>query len=112
MQLAWSRGDGCRAFALAACAAATAADAPGPMLSIGYCWCSWPVTGPHTHHTRHTHLVCSAACSCFAACLARYALVEYGTKQEAQAAIDEMDGKELLTQVGRVSWGFMRFHGV
>ena len=29
-----------------------------------------------------------------------YALVEYGTKPEAQAAIDEMDGKELLTQVG------------
>lgn len=28
-----------------------------------------------------------------------YALVEYGSKQEAQAAIDEMDGKELLTQV-------------
>lgn len=28
-----------------------------------------------------------------------YALVEYGTRQEAQAAIDEMDGKELLTQV-------------
>jgi hypothetical protein len=26
--------------------------------------------------------------------------VEYGTKPEAQAAIDEMDGKELLTQVG------------
>lgn len=33
----------------------------------------------------------------------RYALVEYGTKQEAQAAIDEMDGKELLTQVGGAS---------
>ena len=29
-----------------------------------------------------------------------YALVEYGSKPEAQAAIDEMDGKELLTQVG------------
>lgn len=28
-----------------------------------------------------------------------YALVEYGSKQEAQAAIDDMDGKELLTQV-------------
>jgi RNA-binding protein 8A len=28
-----------------------------------------------------------------------YALVEYATRQEAQAAIDEMDGKELLTQV-------------
>ena len=28
-----------------------------------------------------------------------YALVEYGSKLEAQAAIDEMDGKELLTQV-------------
>ncbi len=29
-----------------------------------------------------------------------YALVEYGTKQEAEAAIEEMEGKELLTQVG------------
>jgi hypothetical protein len=29
-----------------------------------------------------------------------YALVEYGSKGEAQAAIDDMEGKELLTQVG------------
>jgi RNA-binding protein 8A len=35
-----------------------------------------------------------------------YALVEYGSKQEAQAAIDEMDGKELLTQIVRVTWAF------
>eukprot|EP00887_Chlorella_sp_A99_P006895 scaffold2.g6895.t1 len=35
-----------------------------------------------------------------------YALVEYGTRQEAQAAIDEMDGKELLTQIINVSWAF------
>ena len=35
-----------------------------------------------------------------------YALVEYATKQEAQAAIDEMDGKELLTQTINVSWAF------
>lgn len=35
-----------------------------------------------------------------------YALIEYATKQEAQAAIDEMDGKELLTQTISVSWAF------
>lgn len=35
-----------------------------------------------------------------------YALVEYGTKQEAQAAIDEMDGKELLTQIVHANWAF------
>ena len=29
-----------------------------------------------------------------------YALVEYHTKQEAQAAIDAMDGKDILGQVG------------
>jgi hypothetical protein len=36
-----------------------------------------------------------------------YALVEYGTKGEAQAAIDEMDGKEILGQTVKVSvfWG-------
>ncbi|EFN50751.1 hypothetical protein CHLNCDRAFT_33380 [Chlorella variabilis] len=35
-----------------------------------------------------------------------YALVEYGTKQEAQAAIEEMEGKELLTQIVHVTWAF------
>jgi RNA-binding protein 8A len=35
-----------------------------------------------------------------------YALVEYATRQEAQAAIDEMDGKELLTQIVHVTWAF------
>ena len=36
-----------------------------------------------------------------------YALVEYGSKQEAQAAIDDLDGKELLTQVCRAAGGWV-----
>ncbi|KAI3424256.1 hypothetical protein D9Q98_009610 [Chlorella vulgaris] len=35
-----------------------------------------------------------------------YALVEYGSKGEAQAAIDDMEGKELLTQIVHVTWAF------
>ncbi|GAB4813448.1 hypothetical protein N2152v2_000494 [Parachlorella kessleri] len=35
-----------------------------------------------------------------------YALIEFGTKQEAQQAIDELNGKELLTQVIQVTWAF------
>ncbi|PSC74461.1 RNA-binding 8A [Micractinium conductrix] len=35
-----------------------------------------------------------------------YALVEYGSKAEAQAAIDDMNGKELLTQAVQVNWSF------
>ena len=35
-----------------------------------------------------------------------YALVEYSSRPEAQAAIDDMDGKELLTQVVHVTWAF------
>lgn len=35
-----------------------------------------------------------------------YALVEYASQKEAQAAIDGMDGKELLTQVVHVTWAF------
>ena len=35
-----------------------------------------------------------------------YAVVEYAEKAEAQAAIDNLDGKELLTQTIRVDWAF------
>lgn len=35
-----------------------------------------------------------------------YAIIEYATKREAQAAIDGMDGQELLTQKVNVSWAF------
>lgn len=35
-----------------------------------------------------------------------YAVVEYGTKQEAQAAIDNLNGKELLTKIVHVDWAF------
>jgi RNA-binding protein 8A len=35
-----------------------------------------------------------------------YALVEFSSKQEAEAAIAEMDGKELLTQTVHVDWAF------
>ena len=37
-----------------------------------------------------------------------YALVEYATQKEAQAAIDGMDGKELLTQPVKVTWAFTK----
>ena len=35
-----------------------------------------------------------------------YALVEYAVRSEAQAAIDGMDGQELLTQDVGVTWAF------
>jgi RNA-binding protein 8A len=37
-----------------------------------------------------------------------YALVEYATQKEAQVAIDGTDGKELLTQVVKVTWAFSK----
>ena len=37
-----------------------------------------------------------------------YALIEYKTKKEAETAIREMDGKELLTQTLKVDWGFKK----
>ena len=35
-----------------------------------------------------------------------YALVEYSTKPEAEAAIAAMNGKELLTKTVNVDWAF------
>jgi RNA-binding protein 8A len=35
-----------------------------------------------------------------------YALVEYANKGEAAAAIEQMDGKEVLTQAIHVTWAF------
>lgn len=35
-----------------------------------------------------------------------YALIEFGSKGEAQAAIDALNGKELLTQPIQVAWAF------
>jgi RNA-binding protein 8A len=40
-----------------------------------------------------------------------YALVEYANQKEAQAAIDGMDGKELLTQPVKVTWAFTKAAG-
>ena len=37
-----------------------------------------------------------------------YALIEYDTKAEAQAAIDGMDGESVLDAPGAVSWAFVR----
>jgi len=35
-----------------------------------------------------------------------YALIEYASRSEAQAAIDAMDGQEVLTQSVKVTWAF------
>jgi hypothetical protein len=35
-----------------------------------------------------------------------YAVVEYGSKEEAQTAITNLDGKEVLTQTIHVDWAF------
>lgn len=37
-----------------------------------------------------------------------YALIEYATKKEAQAAIDGMDGEEILDKPVAASWAFIR----
>ncbi|KFM26916.1 RNA-binding protein 8A [Auxenochlorella protothecoides] len=35
-----------------------------------------------------------------------YALIEYGSKEESQAAIDDLDGKELYAKPINVTWAF------
>lgn len=40
-----------------------------------------------------------------------YALVEYASKKEAEEAISELDGKELLTQQIHVTWAFTQGPG-
>lgn len=37
-----------------------------------------------------------------------YSLVEFATRKEAEKAIDEMDGKELLGKAVRVDWAFVQ----
>lgn len=37
-----------------------------------------------------------------------YALIEYATKKEAQAAIDGMDGEEILDKPVNAAWAFIR----
>lgn len=37
-----------------------------------------------------------------------YALVEYGSKREAQEAVDSLDGAEILTQRISADWAFSR----
>ncbi|KAK6340147.1 RNA-binding protein y14a [Orbilia blumenaviensis] len=40
-----------------------------------------------------------------------YALVEYSTKEEAQSAIDAIDGSKLLDQTVSADWAFVRPQG-
>ncbi len=43
-----------------------------------------------------------------ALCCCRFLCAEYAIEKEAQAAIDALDGSELLTQKIRVTWAFVR----
>jgi hypothetical protein len=50
--------------------------------------------------------LCSAFMIFGSLCAQGYALIEYETKAEAQAAIDGMNGKKFMEQTVKVDWAF------
>lgn len=53
----------------------------------------------HTNQCRSSHAECAGF-------VKGYALIEYGSKEESQAAIDDLDGKELYAKPINVTWAF------